>query len=527
MENNYFKMIFEDLKTLWSKLDIAQKFGIVTLCAITIVVATYFCFKATEPNWTVLYSGLTEQDSMAISESLKKSGYAYKISPDKGSILVPANKQEELRVYVAENDLIQDQNPGFELLDTLQLGTTDFKNKMTKQRIFQGEITRSIEKINGVRKARVQLAQTEKSVFAEVDDNPTASVVLILEPGYKLKANQIKAIKNLVAYSIPRLQPEKVFLTDQFGNTLSDDPSKNSGDMESYKANVEAQAAKKIQTVLEKIVGKQNVNVQVSADIDFNTARSTIESYLPADKEENTGVLVQEQNESEIYEKPNNVIAQEEVDEETPQEVKNPKNLNYQKQKNTTSYNVSKEIKQIVYAPGTVKRMTIAVAVNKILTEEEEKQLKELIQTAGGADLNRGDVINITSMEFGSLTEGKDAQEKMMEEMSKQSDIEFWVTKVAPLAVVLILGLAALFILKSLLDKLGIRAASSQVWADDDENVATTIKDELSDMLSVEALPQIEPQLDPELERMKTSLNETILADPAEASRILTSYIKD
>ena len=105
--------------------------------------------------------------------------------------------------------------------------------------------------------------------------------------------------------------------------------------------------------------------------------------------------------------------------------------------------------------------------------------------------------------------------------------MEFWVTKVAPLGVVLILGLVALFVLKSLLDKFSLRSASSQAWEDNDENVATTIKDELSDMLSVEALPQIEPQLDPELERMKTSLNETILSDPAEASRILVSYIKD
>lgn len=523
-------MIFNDLKTLWSKLDISQKFGIVTLSAITIVMATYFFIKATEPNWTVLYSGLTEQDSAAITESFKKSGYAYKLSADKGSILVPANMQEDLRVYVAENDLIQDQNPGFELLDSLKLGTTDFENKLTKQRIFQGELTRSIEKINGIKKARVQLAEPEKSVFSDNDDSPTASVVLILEPGYKLKANQIKAVKNLVAYGIPRLQPEKVFLTDQNGNTLSDDPAKNSGDMESYKANVEAEAAKKIQTVLEKIVGKQNVNVQVSADIDFNTARSTIESYIPANNDKNTGVLAQSQSESEVYEKPQPVEAPVTTEggetEETAQQ--NPQNLNYQKQRSTTSYNVSKEVKQIIYAPGSIKRMTIAVAVNKILTEEEEKQLKELIQTAGGADLSRGDVINITSMEFSSLMDRKDAQQELMEEMNKQTSVDFWFTKVAPLVIVLILGLAALFVLKSLFDKLGARStAAAKVWEEDEENVATTIKDELSDMLSVEALPQIEPQLDPELERMKTSLNDTILSDPAEASRILISYIKD
>ena len=67
-------------------------------------------------------------------------------------------------------DLIQDREHGFELLDDLQLGSTDFKNQLTKQRIFQGELIRSIERINGVAKARVQIAEPERSVFADKDE---------------------------------------------------------------------------------------------------------------------------------------------------------------------------------------------------------------------------------------------------------------------------------------------------------------------------------------------------------------------
>ena len=125
--------------------------------------------------------------------------------------MVPQEMQDDLRIYVAENDLIQDSSPGFELLDEMQLGSTDFKNKLTKQRIYQGELTRSIEKMSGVRKARVQIADPERSVFAERDEAPTASVMLILEPGYKLKTSQVKAIKNLVAYAIPETYSGKSF----------------------------------------------------------------------------------------------------------------------------------------------------------------------------------------------------------------------------------------------------------------------------------------------------------------------------
>ena len=210
-----------------------------------------------------------------------------------------------MRLYVAENDLIQNSNPGFELLDNMQLGSTDFKNNLTKQRIFQGELTRSIEKMEGVKSVRVQLAQPERSIFEDKDEIPSASVMLILDSGYKLKASQVKAIKNLVAYSVPRLTPEKVFITDQFGNSLSDETSKNSNDMESFKAGVEKDTAKKITSVLEEIVGRGNVSVQVNADIDFNSAKATIERYIPLD-EKGEGDLTCTHSEIENYENPNN-----------------------------------------------------------------------------------------------------------------------------------------------------------------------------------------------------------------------------
>ena len=230
MENNYFALLANDVKKLWNGLDGNQKMGMLALIVVTIVAATFFLSKAMEPDWVVLYSDLNEIDAVSIVESMKKNGYRYKVSEDHKSILVPSNVRDDMRVFVAENDLIKNNNGGFELLDNMQLGSTDFKNKLTKQRIFQGELTRSIEKIEGIRYARVQIAEPERSIFEDSDAKPTASVVLILHPGYKIKSEQVKAIKNLVAYSISRMTTEQVFVTDQNGNTLSDETSKNSTD---------------------------------------------------------------------------------------------------------------------------------------------------------------------------------------------------------------------------------------------------------------------------------------------------------
>ena len=38
---------------------------------------------------------------------MKKNGYQYKVSEDKKSILVPSNVRDDMRIFVAENDLIK------------------------------------------------------------------------------------------------------------------------------------------------------------------------------------------------------------------------------------------------------------------------------------------------------------------------------------------------------------------------------------------------------------------------------------
>jgi flagellar M-ring protein FliF len=525
LNNNYFKLLAEDLKKFWGGLDIPQKFGIIALTVITMVVATYFLVKAMEPNWAVLYTDLSEPDAVAITESLKKNGYTYKIADDQKTILVPASQKDDLRVFVAENDLIKNSTPGFELLDDLQLGSTDFKNKLTRQRIFQGELTRSIEKMNGIKNARLQIAEPDRSIFEENDEAPTASVMLILDPGYKLKSSQVKAIKNLVAYGIPRMTPDKVFITDQNGNSLEDETGKNSNDMESFKQNFETDTATKITTVLEKIMGKGNATVQVSADINFDSAKSTIESYVPLN-DKGQGVLTTSQTEDENYTNPNGQAT-------TPAPAAGNKNLNYTKQKSSTNYSVSKEVKQVIYAPGTVKRMTIAVAVNKVLTVKEKEEIQNLILSASGADYNRGDVITVSSLQFESLAEDKVAQDQMEKDLATENNIEFWTTKVGPLAVVLILGLTALLIIKGLFKISGgggasVASQSNEVYdARAFEASLPTIKEESVDLIENEPLPQLEAHLDPELERVRTELNDTIMADPSEAAKLLTSFIKD
>lgn len=563
--NEHLKLIIDDIKALWQKLDINQKFSIAALLVAMLVVGVFFIFKATEPNWTVLYSDLTKEDLASITESFKKSGYAYKISDDKKAILVRNQDKEDLKMYVAENDLIRDTSGGFELLDDLQLGSTDFKNKLTKQRIFQGELTRSIEKINGVAKARVQLAEPERSIFSDDDEEPSASVVLILNPGVKLKASQILAIKNLVAYSVPRLTNDRVFITDQFGNVLSEDVSKNSTDMQSYRTNFEKEAAKKIKDTLETIMGKDNVSVQVSTVMDFNQTRSTIESYTP-NKEANSGIIVSHQGEKEVYSNPQQLPSNQndkektqdtpQLDEQanlqlqqdpnvasatlnaTPNKTNNfdekanaaandeTKKLSYEKEKTATQYAVTKEVKQVVYAPGSVTRMSVAVAVNKILTDEEKTEIEDLVTAATGLDKSRGDVVNVTSLKF----TGIDNSEEIKQDQDRQREfilevLTFIFKNVSPVLIILILGLLALHNFGNLFKQADVK--EEEITPDDAIPSYDPYLAFQQNKNNQEDFYQQEIQYSSALDRKKGEIINMIMEDPEEAARVLTSYIKE
>jgi flagellar M-ring protein FliF len=343
--------------------------------------------------------------------------------------------------------------------------------------------------------------------------------MLVLDPGYKLKSSQVKAVKNLVAYSVPRMTPEQVFITDQDGNVLSDETSKNSTDMESFKSNLEKQTAKKVSDVLEKIVGKGNVSVQVNADIDFNSAKATIESYIPLNDEKGVGVVTSSQTETETYENPNNVQNTQNL---TPPVTVN-RNLNYSKQKTSVNYSVSKEVKQIVYAPGTVKRLSIAVAINKVLTDSEKEEIKALIQSASGVDYSRGDIISVSGLQFEGATFDRKVQDDFVKQYQQEQFMYFIGSSVFPLIIVLLLGGFALLILKNFVTKMPtIRRV--------ERKIEDTVDNEPEEVEPEEDTPRIDLEKKEIASKKNQSINElndAVMSAPEEAAKLLVSYIKN
>ena len=70
---------------------------------------------------------------------------------------------------------------GFEIFDDSKLGVTEFQNKVNYLQALQGELTRTIEELEEVEKARVHIVLPEDSLYKKNEKPATASIMLKLK----------------------------------------------------------------------------------------------------------------------------------------------------------------------------------------------------------------------------------------------------------------------------------------------------------------------------------------------------------
>lgn len=197
-----------------------------------------------QPEWAPLYGGLSGEDASAIIDQLNTDGVAYKLADNGSAILVPQDQVASERISLASAGLTGSSggsSEGWALLDEQGITATEFQQNVAYQRALSGELSNTLQAMDGVETAVVQLAIPEPSVFSEEDDKPTASVLLKLSPGTELDDSQVQSITHLVAGSVANLSPDSVTVSDQNGTLLSG--SGGSGDAAGDASQTDAQTA--------------------------------------------------------------------------------------------------------------------------------------------------------------------------------------------------------------------------------------------------------------------------------------------
>jgi flagellar M-ring protein FliF len=280
------KLWGETGKNAWSNLSLNQKvlFGGVVLLILVATVVMASSMSKDNP-YQVLYAGLDDKDAAAVAEKLNEMKIKYKLEDNGSTISVPADLKDSTRLKLAVENIPRGES-GFELFEQSSFGETQTDKKVKYQAALQGELARSIQSLEKVKAAKVNLALPEESLFSDYQQETKASVVINTRDDKKLTPKEVQAITNLVANSVKDLKPENVVIVDQNGNLVSDDLPLGGNDVGdvvkmqlTMKKEFEKQKEEAIQTMLDKVLGKDNSVVRVNAELDFNDREQVDERF--------------------------------------------------------------------------------------------------------------------------------------------------------------------------------------------------------------------------------------------------------
>ncbi|MFS7251083.1 flagellar basal-body MS-ring/collar protein FliF [Rahnella rivi] len=417
--------------------------AIAAAAAVAIVVAMMLWAK--QPTYKVLFSNLNDKDGGAVVTQLTQMNIPYQFSDNGGAVLIPADKVYETRLKLAAAGLPKGGAVGFELMDQEKFGISQFSEQINYQRALEGELSRTIETLGPVSSARVHLAIPKPSLFVREQKNPSASVTLNLQPGRALDDGQINAIVYMVSSSVSGLPPANVTVVDQSGHLLTQSDS-NGRDLNAsqlkYANEVEGRLQRRIEAILQPVVGNGNVHAQITAQIDYATREQTDENYQPNGAADKAAVRSRQLSTSDqiggssvggvpgaLSNQPAPAAT---APVTTPPAANTAQNQNQNQAGNaqngaqnstanrstvpsnsrrdeTTNYEVDRTITHTQHSAGAVQRLSAAVVVNyqvgtdgksKPLTDEQLKKIDDLVREAMGFSTERGDTLNVVNTPF-------------------------------------------------------------------------------------------------------------------------------
>ncbi len=387
----------------------------------------FFGWMATgvgRPDYRLLYRGLPPDEAASVVDALDQQNIPYRVEDEGSALYVPASHVHLARIRLAGSGLPGGGGPGLEIFDRPGFGVTDFVHQVNWQRALQGELTRSIEQLAAVERARVQLAIPERSVFVRTEQpRASASVVVKLAPGRDLEAEQVRAIVHLVASSVDSLEAGQVTLVDDRGRMLAPlgdgtpGPSAPGGNLQ-YQARLERELAQRVQTILEPTVGMGRVVAKVRADLLWTQTETTEERFDP-----DSQVARSEQRSTESSSEGAGAnggvpgVAANSPDLGGAGGVAGGESASSSRTSETVNYEISKTVVHQVEPVGEVERLHVAVLVDGAPTEDGAFQawdapslqrFEELTKRAVGFSADRGDQISVQSAPFRSLTVEED-----------------------------------------------------------------------------------------------------------------------
>ena len=236
------------------------------------------------PTYSLLYANLSPQQQAQVVQALQGAQIPYQLDPAANGVEVPAEQLDAARLKLAGQGVTQGDS--FASLDKGSgFGVSQFIENVRYQHALESELAHTIASMQQVSAARVNLAVPRQSVFVSDQTAASASVFVELRAGSTLGPEQVQAIVNLVASSVPDLSPSHVTVVDQNGQLLSglQGNSPYAEDEHNYDMvhRIESDDSRRIVELLTPLVGPGLVRADVVAELNLGTSEQAQELYKP------------------------------------------------------------------------------------------------------------------------------------------------------------------------------------------------------------------------------------------------------
>lgn len=372
-------------------------------------VATLWLWRD-DASYKPLFGAKEKVSSADMMAALDADKIPYRIHPQTGQVLVPDAELARARMQLAAKGVVAQLPAGLELLDKNDpLGVSQFVQDVRFRRGLEGELAQSIMALDPVAGARVHLSLPRSTSFVTVGgEKGSASVVVTLKPGQQLSNEQIAAVVKLVAGSVSSLEASQVTLVDQAGELLSGridlgDGSLASNGNEAAKR-FRQEALQNVRDLLAPALGADNFKVSVTADVDNDRVEETREKYGEAPKVTNEASREETSTERAALGVPgslSNRPVNTDASGGAGEKAGNSKNAV------TRQYAYDRNITNIKKARGTLRRLSVAVALNQAAAPGRKgwqpadlANIDKLLRNGLGINAARGDVLVVSTLNF-------------------------------------------------------------------------------------------------------------------------------
>jgi flagellar M-ring protein FliF len=367
-----------------------------------IVFVYLFLHMVSQPSYSTLASGLSPAQTGKMTSALDQQGISYELQSNGTALAVQSNQMAKARVALAGAGVLGGSHPDLSLFEKQNLGESNFQQQVNYQRALQGQLEETIDNVQGVSGAQVQLVLPSPQAQLFASSQTPSSAAVLLSGTTSLDPSSVRGIAQLVASSVPGLSLGKVTITDGTGQLLwpqaGSEGGAGGGGGESGKqaanARYDATMAANLNAMLAQTLGPGKAQVQVAADLNVN---QTTQETLTYGK---TGVpLRQSKNLETLTGSGSGAAATGTANIPAAAQGAGGKS-NYKHEITDTSLGVSKTVVHSTVAPGEVNSQHVSVLLDKSVPAASLPAIKEAVTNAAGLQSKRGDTLSIGQVAF-------------------------------------------------------------------------------------------------------------------------------